>query len=443
MTDQPAAAAMNVRGVLRLPDFRRLWGAQAISDVGDGLTMLTLMLVVNQLTHSTLALAAVAIALAIPPLTIGIVAGSYVDRWDRRRIMIVADASRAVIVLGFVLAARAEMIPLVIVLGFVQSSIGTFFSPARGALVPRVVPAEGLLAANSITQATRVIAGVLGSAMAGIIVGVAGMTWPAFVIDAATFAISALIILRVTPALGRPTARERQAVGSVGASVMEGLRFVAGSRLLGTTLLALTVVMLGLGAINVLFLPLIVNVLQVNPAWLGAVDLAQSASMILSAGLVAVLAARIRPTTLVTVSILGVAVLIGLVGATTHVAQVLLLLFGIGWFVTPVQAAVVTIFQTGVPDEKRGRAMATLQAAMSGASVASMALAGIFGELVGVRTVFFLGALVVATGGIAAAFLYRGLPKDTAETAPDGTQADGAVDERSDGPIDLGEGATA
>ena len=438
MPDQQAAAAMNVRDVLRLPDFRRLWAAQAISDVGDGLTMLTLMLLVNELTHSTLALAAVAIAMAIPPLTIGLVAGSYVDRWDRRRIMIVADSLRAVIVLGFVFAGRADLMPLVIALALIQASIGTFFSPARGALVPRVVPAEGLLAANSITQATRVIASVIGSAMAGLIVGVAGLTWPAFAIDAATFAISATLIVGVTASLGRPTAAERVAVAGVGASVMEGLRFVGGSRLLSTTLLALTVTMLGLGAINVLFLPLIVNVLDVNPAWLGAVDLAQSASMIMSAGLVAVLAARLHPTRIITVSILAVAVLIGLVGATTHVAQVLLLLFGIGWFVTPIQAAVVTIFQTGVPDEKRGRAMATLQAAMSGASVASMALAGIFGQLVGVRTVFFLGALVVGSGGLAAAALYRGVRKSDAAA---GRTSDTAG--APDASVDVGESAAA
>ncbi len=298
--------------------------------------------------------------------------------------------------------------PLLLVLAFVQATIGTFFSPARGALIPRVVPAEGLLAANSIGQATRVIANVIGSALAGLIVGVAGLAWPAFVLDAATFGVSALLVLGVSRSVGRPSDAERVAASGVGASVMEGLRLIGRSRVLSTTLLALAVAMLGLGAVNVLFLPLIVNVLEVSPVWLGAVEIAQSASMILSAGLVAMLAARLRPTTIVTVGIVAIAVSIGLVGATTDILQVLLLLFAIGWFVTPLQAAVVTIFQTGVPDAARGRAMATLQAAMSGTSVVSMALAGIFGELVGVRTVFMLAGVVVFVGGVAAAFLYRG-----------------------------------
>ena len=414
-TDRPA---MGVRDILRLPDFRRLWAAQAISDIGDGLTMLTLLLLVNELTGSTLALAAVSIALAIPPLTIGLVAGTYADRFDRRRIMIVADLLRAGVVLGFVLIGSPDLVPLLVVLAFVQASIGSFFTPARGALMPHVVPADGLLAANSITQATRVVAGVIGTALAGFIVGVAGLTWPAFIIDAATFLASALLVIGVSPNVGRVDAAVRAAASGTGSAVVEGLRVVAGSRILWTTLLALAISMLGLGAVNVLFLPLVVEVLEVSPVWLGAIELSQSVSMILAAGIVAAVASRLSPTTIVTVGILAAGVLIGLTGAVTAVWQVALLLFAIGWFITPLQASVVTIMQTNVPDAARGRVMATLQASMSGASVASMALAGAFGDVLGIREVFFAGAAVVITGGILAGLLYRTAPRSVVADAP-------------------------
>jgi len=407
-TDRPA---MGVRDILRLPDFRRLWAAQAISDVGDGLTMLTLLLLVNELTGSTLALAAVSIALAIPPLTIGLVAGTYADRFDRRRMMIAADLLRAAVVLGFVLIGSPDLVPLLVVLAFVQASIGSFFTPARGALMPHVVPAEGLLAANSITQATRVVAGVIGTGLAGFIVGVAGLTWPAFVIDATTFLASALIVMGVSPNVGRVDAAVRAAASGTGSAVVEGLRVVAGARILWTTLLALAISMLGLGAVNVLFLPLVVEVLEVSPVWLGAIELAQSVSMILAAGIVAALASRLSPTTIVTGGILAAGVLIGLTGAVTAVWQVALLLFAIGWFITPLQASVVTIMQTNVPDAARGRVMATLQASMAGASVTSMALAGAFGDVLGIREVFFVGAAIVIGGGVLAGVLYRTAPR--------------------------------
>ena len=311
-------------------------------------------------------------------------------------------------------------------LAFIQSSIGTFFTPARGALMPHVVPAEGLLAANSITQATRVVAGVIGTAMAGFIVGVVGVTWPAFLVDAGTFLASAVIVLGVSSSVGRvdATAEGVRKQGTRGA-VVEGLRVVTGARVLWTTLLALAVSMFGLGAVNVLFLPLVVEVLQVNPIWLGAIELVQSVSMILAAGIVALLAARLRPTTIVTVGILAAGVLVGLTGAVTEVWQVVLLLFGIGWFITPLQASVVTIMQTNVPDAARGRVMATLQAAMSGASVASMALAGVFGDVLGIREVFFAAAAIVISGGLLSAVLYRsvGAPSPVAATPEAGSPA--------------------
>ncbi len=425
-----AVPTLGARDVLRLPDFRRLWAAQAVSDLGDGLTMLTLLLLVNELTGSTLALAAVSIALAIPPLTIGLVAGTYADRIDRRRIMISADLLRAVVVLGFVLVASAELVPLVVALAFIQASIGTFFTPARGALMPHVVPSEGLLAANSITQATRVVAGVIGTGLAGFIVGVGGVTWPAFVIDAGTFLLSAFIVYGVSAEVGRiDKASVAPGAAGTGSAVLEGLRVVAGARILWTTLLALAISMLGLGAVNVLFLPLVVDVLEVNPVWLGVIEIAQSVSMILAAGLVAVLAARLRPTTIISVGIIAAGALVGLTGLVTDVWQVALLLFLIGWFITPLQASIVTIMQTYVPDAARGRVMATLQASMSGASVASMALAGAFGDLLGIREVFFVSAVIVVGGGILSAALYRSASVPTVSPSgptPDPQPADEA-----------------
>ena len=140
------AATLGVRDVLRIRDYRRLLGGQAISDIGDGITLLLVLLVINDITGSPLALALMAIAEAIPAFTIGLIAGVYVDRWNRRTVMLAADLLRAVVVIGFAFAAAAELIPVLYVLGFVQASVSTFFRPARGALLPRLVPANGLAA---------------------------------------------------------------------------------------------------------------------------------------------------------------------------------------------------------------------------------------------------------------------------------------------------------
>jgi MFS family permease len=397
---------MGIRDILRIRNYRLLWLGQLISEAGDGLTNLTLLLLVNALTGSTAALAGMAIVLAIPPLTIGLVAGTYVDRLDRRRIMLASDVLRGIVVLGFVLVGSASSLWLLYILAFVQSAVGTFFTPARGAILPRIVPREGLLAANSLAQATRVVSGIVGSALAGLIVGLIGTFWPAFILDSLTFFVSFALIARLPAALGTIQVSAHAAAGVRGA-LLVGLRTIGRSRVLSTTMLALAVSMLGLGAVNVLFVPFVVRVLQVGPVWLGPVELAQSASMILASGLIGVLARRLAPSSIVTIAMAGVAVTIAAAGTVVAIWQLLVLMFVIGWFVVPLQAAVITILQQSTPDGERGRVMSVVQASMSAASVLSMGFAGIVGDAIGIREVMFAAGGITGIGFLVALVGYR------------------------------------
>ena len=433
---EPGRRPLTAREILRIPEYRLLWLGQIVSEAGDALTNIALLLLVNALTGSTAALAAMAIVLAIPPLTIGLFAGGFADRHDRRRIMLASDLLRAVFVLAFVLVGTADALWLLYLVAFVQASIGSFFQPARGALVPKVVPVHGLLAANSIVQASRVISTVIGAGLGGAIVGLAGTFWPAFVIDAGSFVVSFLLILRLPAALGRIEAQPAgaPASGALG-GLTDGLRVVARSRVLLTTISILSVAMLGFGAVNVLFVPLLVNILAVNPAWIGGIDLVMSASMILATGLIGVLARRFATTTIVMAGVLGVALSVGLVGLATDIWHVLALMFLTGWFLSPFQAAVMTIVQTATVDAQRGRVLAVIQASSSATSVISMAFAGIAGEVVGVRNVFLGAGLIAAVGALVAFVGYRGraaerivdrpaLPVSPAEALPPAAIAD-------------------
>ncbi|MBI3751329.1 MAG: MFS transporter [Chloroflexi bacterium] len=411
---------LGARDVLRIPDFRRLFVAQAISDVGDGVTFLTLLLTVNQLTHSTAALAVMSIAVALPPVTIGLVAGAYADRLDRRRIMLASDALRGAFVLGFIAVATLERLPALYALAFVQAAIGTFFSPARGALIPRIVPVEGLLAANSISQISRVIASLIGTGLAGVIVGVTGAIWPSFVLDAATFFVSVAIVYGVSRSAGAPEPVGADGHGSIGSSVGAGLRAIGHSRILVGTVVGLGLAMLGLGAINVLFVPFLVNELHETPIWAGPIEGAQTLSMILAGSLVAALAARLRPTSIITGSLVGVAVACWLLAIVPNVLGLMVVLFAVGWFVTPLQAAASTIMQTATADALRGRVFAAFQAVMSTTTIISTAAAGIVADVLGVRTVVGLGGVVVAFGAVASALLYaadRGQAEEAQEPA--------------------------
>ena len=401
--------SMGVRDILRIPDYRRLIGGQAISDIGDGITFLLLLLVIDHLTGSAAALALMAIAEAVPQFSVGLVAGVYVDRWNRRTVMLVADLIRAGILLLVAAAATAGIVPLLYVLGFAQSSVSTFFRPARGALLPRIVPAEGLPAANSLAQASQVLGSVIGAGIAGLIFSAYGAAAIGFAIDALTFLVSFVFISRIGGELGRirvdPDATQR---GDVRRSMLEGIAIVRGSRVLTGSLIGAAVSMLGLGAVNVLFVPLITGELAVNPAWMAGIELAQTVAMIMAAGVVALLARRLAPTTIIVLGLAGIGACIGLMAGVSAIWQVIALLFVVGWMVTPLQAMLQTIVQTASTDATRGRVVSILQASMSTASVASMAIGGVLADLIGVRSVYLAASAFVFLAAAVAFLVFRG-----------------------------------
>jgi MFS family permease len=410
MTDVPTTPTIGVRDLLRIPDFRRLYLAQAISDLGDGMTYLALFLLVLDLTGSTAAIALMSILVALPPVTIGLFAGAYADRHDRRRIMLVSDTLRAGIVVSMVLVARADALPALFALACMQAIIGTFFTPARVAMVPRVVPESGLLAANSLSQATRMIAGVVGAGVTGLIAAAAGQVWPVFLVDGATFLASVVLVLGISRGAGLPSAAaaaSAKATG-IGSAVLDGLRVIARSRPLIAALAGISVTMLGVGAINVLFIPFLVNDLGASPAWAGPLEAAQTISMIVAGALVASVASRVSVPRLFVGGIVGLSACVGLMSLVPGPWALLLVMFAVGLFVMPVQATTMTLVQRSTGDGSRGRVAGALNAAIQTASIGSMAAAGILADVVGMRMVFALGAVVTLLAAVVAAILFRG-----------------------------------
>ena len=403
---QPIEQNKGIKAVLAIPDFRRLWLGQTISQIGDGLTNLAILIVINKLVGSTAALASMMIVIALPQLVFGLISGVFVDRWDRKKIMIISDLIRGGLVLGFILVKRPEDLWIFYMLGFLQAAIGTLFDPAKSATIPNIVDRSMLLAANSLSQTTRVITGVVGYALAGLLVGLTGSAWPAFLIDGLSFILSALFISRMTI----PSQAERAAAGGFRQTISQlsdGLRFLASRRLLVGVLVTFAVTMLGLGAVNVLIVPFLVNHLQISTEALGVTEAAQVIGMVLGSGLVAALAARLKVTQIIVGGILGLGLLVAVFGAVRSVWMALAVLFFVGLCLTPVQSAAATVMQANVPDEKLGRAGSALNTVITLMSVVSMASAGLLGDALGIRQVFFLSGGVTACAGLLAAVLMR------------------------------------
>ena len=326
-------AKPGLKDLLKIRDFRYLWSGQVISSLGDSMTSMALMLLVNELTGSTTAMATMLIILAIPALTFGMVAGVYVDRLDRKKIMIVSDLLRGAMVLGFILVDSPEKLWILFVIAFIQSTIGTFFAPARSAIMPNVIGKDKLMAANSIAQASIVIFNVIGVGIAGWLVGIDRGYEIVFIADALTFFISMLLVWQIAyKHIPKAETEEKVNLKKIFSELRTGLNVTFTNRILAGTIMGMAVTMLGLGAANVLLVPLLVNDLQVAETWFAAIEFSQTLSMVISSSLIAVLAARFKPDTIFSRALMGLGIGVGLLSLAGNVWHIMGILFLVGWF---------------------------------------------------------------------------------------------------------------
>ncbi len=409
-----------VREVLRNANFRRLWLAKSISEFGNVLTTLALVILVNRLTGSVAAIATLTITLLIPSIVFGMLAGVWVDRLDRRRIMIISDGLRGVLVLGFGLVGSTDWLPFLYALGLVQAGIGTFFNPAQNALFPTIVPKAQLLAANGLTQTSLTVAASLGGALAGVMIAALNLFWPIFVVDALTFLASALLIARLKlsaqeAAPKTSTASARRFWPEMG----QGLSITLHNPMLLGTLVAAGVALLGLGAIETLFVPLLVNELHSSEAWLGPIQVAGTLATIVGGSLLAWWAGWLRPTTMICWGLIVLGLTVGLDGTVNAPWQFILLQVIIGLVITPINTSIVTINQNAVEDALRGRVGAARLTVTSVAQVLSMGFAGTLGDLIGVRNVCFVaGGFVIVAGLLAGRIFRTGLRPNSTKSGP-------------------------
>lgn len=181
-------------------DFRRLWTAQVVSEVGDWLNniaVLTLVLEIASAERQGLAIALYAISRHVPLFLFNPIAGVVVDRANRRRVMIAADAARALLALGFIVAEKYSSLPVIYATGAMLFAVSTFFNVAKRAAIPNLVHGtDELLSANSLSSSTTAATIALGSALGGVVATLIGRNL-VFALNAVTFLVSAEMVRRI------------------------------------------------------------------------------------------------------------------------------------------------------------------------------------------------------------------------------------------------------
>jgi DHA3 family macrolide efflux protein-like MFS transporter len=420
--------------LFRNRSFVALWLGQTISFIGDYFYWLAIPIMVERLTGSALLVGLSVISSALPMLVLGPVAGVFVDRWDRKRTMIVSDVLRSLLVLLCLFVRTPDQVWIYYAVGFLMSSVSRFFFPAQNAALPLIVTRqEDLLAANGLMQIVQTLGLLVGPAIAGFSIALWGEQ-VAFFVDSATFLISAVAIITMTvphTTVGRQVATTKSGeLAGVWAELREGVTYLFGNRTMVGVLLCLSVVQLGLGAINVIWVPFMQRTFGLGPEGLGAVDMAQGLGMALGGVTLGFVAPRFTKRSLAGWSIIfigGMIALIGLspplslinllpsFGGNVDLAQMtvgqrllhmplMLLLYSmlLGIALVPAQSALMTMMQLAVPDLKRGRVGSALNALTTAAGLLSMATAAALGEVIQLRMIYVIAGLILSAAGVVA-----------------------------------------
>jgi DHA3 family macrolide efflux protein-like MFS transporter len=381
--------------VLRNRNFLALWLGQVISQIGDSFTYLALLITVNRLTGSTIAMGLMVISLTLPQLVLSFVAGVVVDRVDRRHVMIVSDFLRGALVLAFITVHTADQVWVFYIVGFLVSSVSVFFMPAKTAMIPRIVQGDDqLLSANALSQTVRVAALLLGPALAGFAIAGLGTTI-AFVVDSLTYVFSALAILTITTS-GKTAHEGGSGLGTVWDQFTEGLSYAVHNNTILGIIVTFLVAFLGVGAIEVLFVPYLQSEFGAGPEGLGFVQTTQGIGMLLGSALVGNLAARFRLTRIIAWSVALLGAAIAVCGFVNYFALIPLATFVAGLSLAPLNAALSTLVQVIVPDDKLGRVSGVVDTTLTVSYLISMSGAALLADAFGMRNVLLLSGLITA-----------------------------------------------
>jgi MFS family permease len=391
-----------VLAVLRRRDFGLLWLAGLVSVAGDWVLMTALPYVVYVRTGSILATAGLVVASLVPSMLLTSFAGVFVDRWDRRRLLVVTNLLQALTVVALLLV-DAGSLWVVYVVAAAQSTVASFSQPAESALLPSLVPVEDLVPANALNVLNNQVGRLVGTPLGAVLLGLGGLP-VVVVVDAATFLAAAALVA----AMGGRDPRGQTASADDAATAatrfwrewLAGLRVVREDRGIGVLFVVFGLMTFGGTMLDPLFVPWVRDLLGEGVWAIALLTTTTSLAGIAGSVVVGSLGARLTPGALIgwgslvaglvlvirfNLPLLWVAVALSAVGGITSVAS---------------SVGVETLAQARTPEQLRGRVFGSLQATIWLMSLLGAAVGGVIGEVVGLLPALDLASALVALSGV-------------------------------------------
>jgi MFS family permease len=404
----PRGFASRLSPLREAPDFGRLFYAALASGAGTWLAFIALVVDVTDITGGDARwVSALLIAEFLPLAVAGLLIAPLIDRFPRGRILVAADLARAIVFVALPFAPNALSIVALALLAGIATS---FFRPAAYAGLPNLVPEIGLPRANALLQSADNLTWAIGALVGGAVVAVSGPD-AAYAINALSFVVSALLLLRIRANLEQA---EREPSRGHFRDLAAGVSLVVRERALLTVLVAWSLVMLANAGVNVGEIFLAREVFDAGDFGFGYLAGAGAFGLVLGSLAAGALIERLgtRGPYGLAIGVMGAGLLAAALSPNVWVAGVFAVAAGAGNGAAVVCNAVLV--QRGAPDAMRGRAFAVLMSASYLVLLLGMLVAGPFINEYGARAAWIVAAGLCAAGALAGFVLLRGL----AETPP-------------------------
>jgi len=389
----PSQASSRKPGLFINGNYGRLWAGHTISVFGDFIFDTTLVLwiaavIARGQTWAPLAVSGVFIATTIPMILVGPIAGVFVDRWNKRRTMLVMDVMRAALVALLILTSGVAPLPflpdgrlpllwqlgVVYAVVFPLNTFGQFFRPASLALTGDIVPAETQARAMGLSQASMSIAMILGPSLGAPLFVAFGPEW-ALGINAFSFVVSYLLIQSIAapPAVSSAVEGVRP---SFWREFAGGLHFFLRSRVLVVMTLSATIIMFGGGALNALDYFFVTENLHAPISFYGLLSGAMGVGVIAGAIVAGAFAQKIGLTRTLWLSMLGISLVVIVYARSADIWVAIIFIAVAGVFQAALNVAVGPLLLQSAPREMVGRVSSILNPIVMLAMLAGAALAG-------------------------------------------------------------------
>jgi MFS family permease len=402
MTAASVPAAPSMFAVFRKRDFSLLWLAQLISTAGSALTDLAAGIYVFRITGSALAVGLTLMVTAVPSLVVGLLAGVFVDRHDRKRILIVTCLIQAVIValIAVVIGIDALAIPGLYALLLLNAGIKQFFDPAHDSLIPEMASDEELAAANSFLSIAAFGSTAIGFAGAGILASIDLRV--AFVVDAISFVVCALLITLMGK-YPMPMPDDEASVNVILDNLKAGLGALFGTQVLRSLFLVGALMFFSFGLWNVLLLPMSLRELHATEFEYGLQEGLTSVGFVIGSLFMARFSGRLPESVWVFVGLVGMGICGVAYASATSIPLAIVLVMISGFFNSPTSVARSVLLQRNTPRDLRGRVFSAYYVMRDVIFLLGMAGAGL-ADIVNVRILITFASLLLFGAAVYALF---------------------------------------